>query len=163
MAKAEAQPLAGGHPQLGHQVVQAAGDQGHVALDDQPVVAAEGLPALPGAADPWPYLPVVEAGDHLDPQLDGALEAVHDSQQLPVGPLGAAGAHGQAVGDPDPAAGDCHLGLEHQRAVQVATAGPQRQVGRGDRAPAAVFAVQQPAEVAAVVQAGQAQPVHRAA
>ena len=162
MAQAEPQPLAGGHAHLGHQVVQARQGQRHVALDDQPVVAAEGLPGVPGAADPRPHPPVVEAGDHLDPQVDRALQAVDDPQQLPVRPMGAAGAHGQAVGDPHQAAGHGHLGLQHQRAVQVAAAGAHRRVGRGDRAPAAPFAVQQPAEVAAVVKAGQAQPVHRA-
>jgi hypothetical protein len=78
MAQAEAQPLPGGHPHLGHQVVQAGQGQRQVPLDDQPVVAAEGLPGVPGTADPGPHLPVVEAGDHLDPQVDRALQAVHD-------------------------------------------------------------------------------------
>ncbi|HEV8651848.1 MAG TPA: hypothetical protein VG276_21230, partial [Actinomycetes bacterium] len=59
--------------------------QRHVALDDQPVVAAERLPGPPGAADPRPHLPVVEPGDHLDPQVDRTLEAVDDPEQLAVG------------------------------------------------------------------------------
>ena len=64
-------------------------------------------------------------------QVDRALEAVHGPEQLAVGSPGAAGAHGQAVGDPHPATGNRHLGLENEGAVKVAAAGAHRRVGPG--------------------------------
>jgi len=69
-----------------------------VGRDQQAVAAADGGGHVDAAAvDPGPHLAVVEAGDHVQPQLDPAARAFDDAQDLAPRLVGATPPHGPAV------------------------------------------------------------------
>ena len=105
---------------------------------------------------------VVRAGLVQRLQLDLALDALGDAQQLALGfqRAGVGAVQRHQVGDAHLAGGGGEQRLQHVRAVQVAPLGPERR-GGAQREPPAAPPVQHRGEHRGAGDARQAQPVHR--
>ena len=122
------------------------------------------LEALPSvrrlAANPRTEVAVVEAGNHLEPESHLAAPALDDPDQLAVGIEPPAAPEGDAVDDRGLRAARTDVGLQNQRAVDIAALG-ELAPDRLDRAVPASSPVEQPREQRARVEARHAAPVDR--
>jgi hypothetical protein len=155
----EADPLTRPDLEPGEEVVVVGALQVDVASHQQAVVAADGrVGAHPAAPQPRLHFAVVEADRRQERELQPAAEAFHHPQELAVGPLGAALAHGEAVEDPCLAGGAADGRLQHQAVAEVAARGDRLGAGL-DGAVAAAVGVEEAAEDAGRVDPGHAAPV----
>ena len=165
LGEAQSHPpaVAGTQGEARGQVVAAVHGQAQLVPHHQALVAADGGgDAVVVGADPGADRPVGEARTDPHRQLHLAFHPFDDAQELAVGVVAAADAHGEGVGQAGFAGGGGEAGLEHEGARQVAPARRPLDAGRRHRAEAAVVPVEQAAEDRLAVHARQRAPVDRA-